>query len=87
MQIGGVIYSVDAIDAYMYQLQQNNAIASCDNSLRVFVVQEFSSERLSLKVNNNLFYSVHFIVYIYIYITMFIASSVLLCVTISTAIQ
>ena len=55
---GGVICSVDA---YMYQLQQNNAIASCDNSLRVFVVQDFSSERLSLKVNNNLFYSVHFI--------------------------
>lgn len=51
---GGVICSVDAIDAYMYQLQLYNAITTCDDSLRVFVVQDFSSESLTLKVNCNL---------------------------------
>ena len=37
---GGTI-SVDTIDAYMHQLQQYKAIATCDDLLRLFVVQDF----------------------------------------------
>ena len=49
---GGTI-SVDTIDAYMHQLQQYKAIATCDDLLRLFVVQDFSTETLSLKVTHN----------------------------------
>lgn len=49
---GATICSLDVIDAYMSQLQQYNAIATCDDSLRLFVVQDFSPESLSLKVIN-----------------------------------
>ena len=50
---GGTI-SVDTIDCYMHQLQQYKAIATCDDLLRLFVVQDFSTETLSLKVTHTL---------------------------------
>ena len=68
-QIGssrGVICSVDPIDAYMHQLQQYNAIATCDDSLRMFVVQDFSPASLSLKVNTSkcLRYAINIVFYL-----------------------
>ena len=47
---GGIICSVGAMDTYIHQLRMHNAIAACDDSLREFVVQDFSLENLSLKV-------------------------------------
>lgn len=48
--------SMDTLDTYVYQLKINNAISACDDVLRVFVVQDFSTNNLSLKVNAKLFY-------------------------------
>ena len=42
--------SMDTLDTYVYQLKINNAISACDDVLRVFVVQDFSTNNLSLKV-------------------------------------
>ena len=35
--------SMDKLDTYVYQLKINNAISACDDVLRVFVVQDFST--------------------------------------------
>ena len=45
--------SMDTLETYIYQLKTNNAISTCDNVLRVFVVQDFSIENLSLKARFN----------------------------------
>ena len=45
-----VLSLVPKLDAYMYQLKTNSAIAPCDESFRTFVVQDFSEESFFLKV-------------------------------------
>ena len=39
------------LDAYIFQLRTNNAIALCSGSLNDFVLQDFSEETLCLKVS------------------------------------
>ena len=76
---GGTICSLDIIDAYMSQLQQYNAIATCDDSLRLFVVQDFFLESLSLKV-------MVLILFVIIMLLFLLSASVLFCVPVSAAI-
>ena len=38
------------LDAYIHELKQHAAVAPCDETLNVFVAQEFSSTTCSLKV-------------------------------------
>ena len=78
-QIGSSGGTICSVDAYMHQLKQYNAIATCDDSLRLFVVQDISPESLSLKV-------IHGLNCVIIIVLSLLLASVLFCVTIGAAI-
>lgn len=42
--------TIDDIDAYVFLLRANNAIASCDQSVKKFAVQDFDTKEKKLKV-------------------------------------
>jgi len=41
------------LESYVHQLKQHAAITACDNTLKVFTAQDFSSVTCSLKVVYN----------------------------------
>ena len=42
---------LSALEAYVYHLKSNDAVASLDSALHDFVMQEINTADLSLKVN------------------------------------
>ena len=45
-----VAHVIKDLDAYIHELKQHAAVAPCDETLSIFVAQEFSSTTCSLKV-------------------------------------